>query len=169
MKPSLKGWLTKQSFWLSVWRRRYFSLKGSSLFFSKNTWRPDHGVIELDPTTTVEAVTAADLDDQRSCGLAGLGMGHARRHSLGSEPEQHLIEITSAGESYVLTAESAEMQIKWINAIRAAAAPSKTFPFLSLHISRSVCISVLTLNFQGHILCRLYFFLSTKYIPLHSP
>jgi hypothetical protein len=29
------GWLTKQSSWLKEWRRRYFILKGSKLFFAK--------------------------------------------------------------------------------------------------------------------------------------
>ena len=29
------SWLTKQSAWLKDWRRRYFILKGSKLFFAK--------------------------------------------------------------------------------------------------------------------------------------
>lgn len=37
------GWLTKQSVWLKDWRRRYFILKGSKLFFSKSQFAAPHG------------------------------------------------------------------------------------------------------------------------------
>jgi hypothetical protein len=30
-----EGWMSKQSKWISEWRKRYFVLKGSKLFFSK--------------------------------------------------------------------------------------------------------------------------------------
>lgn len=30
-----EGWLSKKSKWMGEWRRRYFILKGSKLFFSK--------------------------------------------------------------------------------------------------------------------------------------
>ena len=33
--PEFSGYLTKQSAWLKDWRRRYFILKGSKLFFAK--------------------------------------------------------------------------------------------------------------------------------------
>ena len=33
--PDFEGWLTKQSAWLKDWRRRYFILKGSKLFFAR--------------------------------------------------------------------------------------------------------------------------------------
>jgi hypothetical protein len=33
--PDYEGWLTKKSKWLGEWRRRYFILKGSKLFFCR--------------------------------------------------------------------------------------------------------------------------------------
>jgi hypothetical protein len=33
--PNFEGWLWKQSLWLKDWRKRYFILKGSKLFFAK--------------------------------------------------------------------------------------------------------------------------------------
>jgi hypothetical protein len=33
--PDFTGYLTKQSAWLKDWRRRFFILKGSKLFFAK--------------------------------------------------------------------------------------------------------------------------------------
>jgi hypothetical protein len=43
----LEGFLTKQSMWLKDWRRRYFILKGSRVFFSKNEFTAPHGMIDL--------------------------------------------------------------------------------------------------------------------------
>lgn len=40
------------------WRRRYFLLKGSRLFYAKNEWSPAHGMIDLAHCTTVKS---ADL------------------------------------------------------------------------------------------------------------
>jgi len=53
-----EGWLTKQSLWLKDWRRRYFILKGSRLFFSKTEYQAPHGMIDLSQCTTVKS---ADL------------------------------------------------------------------------------------------------------------
>merc|ERR1719491_613042 len=53
-----EGWLTKQSMWLKDWRRRYFLLKGSKLFFGKNEYTTPHGMIDLALCTTVKS---ADL------------------------------------------------------------------------------------------------------------
>ena len=100
--PEYHGWLTKQSMWLKVrkkrtlfflvlffgirstfkltnflvrflicccwvstqkdWRRRYFLLKGSKLFFGKNEWSPPHGMIDLALCTTVKS---ADLKSRK--------------------------------------------------------------------------------------------------------
>lgn len=40
-----EGYLTKQSAWLKDWRRRYFILKGSKLFFAKGEGGAPHGMI----------------------------------------------------------------------------------------------------------------------------
>ena len=45
--PSNEGWMTKQSSWLKDWRRRYFILKDSKLFFAKNENSAPHGMIDL--------------------------------------------------------------------------------------------------------------------------
>merc|ERR1712071_115933 len=49
------GWLTKQSAWLKDWRRRYFLLKGSKLFFAKTEYAAPHGMIDLAICTTVKS------------------------------------------------------------------------------------------------------------------
>jgi len=58
----VQGWLTKQSEWLKDWRRRYFLLEGSKLFFCKNEWSPPHGMIDLSTCTTVKS---ADLKSRK--------------------------------------------------------------------------------------------------------
>jgi len=50
-----EGWLTKQSAWLKDWRRRYFILKGKSLFFCKSEYSAPHGMIDLASCTTVKS------------------------------------------------------------------------------------------------------------------
>jgi len=51
----VQGWLTKQSEWLKDWRRRFFLLKGSKLFFCKNEYAGPHGMIDLSTCTTVKS------------------------------------------------------------------------------------------------------------------
>ncbi len=41
--PTMQGYLTKQSAWLKDWRRRFFILKNSKLFFSKSEYGAPHG------------------------------------------------------------------------------------------------------------------------------
>mmetsp|Transcript_32485 Transcript_32485/g.53722 ORF Transcript_32485/g.53722 Transcript_32485/m.53722 type:complete len:174 (+) Transcript_32485:130-651(+) len=57
-----EGWLTKQSTWLKDWRRRYFILKGSTLFFAKTDYSAPHGMIDLSQCTTVKS---ADLKSKK--------------------------------------------------------------------------------------------------------
>ncbi|GMH81905.1 hypothetical protein TrVE_jg6509 [Triparma verrucosa] len=57
-----EGWLTKQSAWLKDWRRRFFILKGSKLFFSKSESGSPHGMIDLATCTTVKS---AELKAQK--------------------------------------------------------------------------------------------------------
>eukprot|EP00986_Skeletonema_menzelii_P003463 scaffold1049_cov152-Skeletonema_menzelii.AAC.34 len=52
-KAEFEGYLTKQSMWLRDWRRRYFILKGSRLFFAKTPYEAPHGMIDLSRCTTV--------------------------------------------------------------------------------------------------------------------
>lgn len=60
--PSFEGYLTKQSVWLKDWRRRYFLLCGSKLFFCKNPYGTPHGMIDLSTATTVKS---ADIKSQK--------------------------------------------------------------------------------------------------------
>jgi len=60
--PEFEGWLTKQSAWLKDWRRRYFILKGSKLFFAKSESGAPHGMIDLATCTTVKS---AELKAQK--------------------------------------------------------------------------------------------------------
>lgn len=57
-----EGYLTKQSTWLQDWRRRYFILKGSKLFFAKTDYGAPHGMIDLSQCTTVKS---ADLKSKK--------------------------------------------------------------------------------------------------------
>ena len=53
--PTTSGFLTKQSAWISQWRRRYFILKGSHLFFAKSENSEPHGMIDLSKCQTVRS------------------------------------------------------------------------------------------------------------------
>ena len=53
--PEHEGWLTKQSEWIKDWRKRYFTLKGSKLFFSKEKGSEPHGMIDLTSCLTVKS------------------------------------------------------------------------------------------------------------------
>ena len=53
--PSITGWMMKQSMWLKDWRRRFFLLKGSKLFFCKNEFCSPHGMIDLSTCLTVKS------------------------------------------------------------------------------------------------------------------
>jgi hypothetical protein len=50
-----EGWMTKQSAWLKDWRRRFFILKGSKLFFAKGELSAPHGMIDLSTCMTVKS------------------------------------------------------------------------------------------------------------------
>mmetsp|Transcript_25472 Transcript_25472/g.53040 ORF Transcript_25472/g.53040 Transcript_25472/m.53040 type:complete len:183 (-) Transcript_25472:122-670(-) len=57
-----EGFLTKQSMWLKDWRRRFFLLKGSKLFYCSNEYSTPHGMIDLALCTTVKS---ADLKSRK--------------------------------------------------------------------------------------------------------
>lgn len=42
-----EGYLTKKSKWMGEWRKRYFILRGSKIFFAKDSSSPPHGMIDL--------------------------------------------------------------------------------------------------------------------------
>ena len=50
-----EGWLAKQSVWLQQWRRRYFRLVGTTLYWSKTPTDEPHGNVNLTDRVTVKA------------------------------------------------------------------------------------------------------------------
>mmetsp|Transcript_30259 Transcript_30259/g.88501 ORF Transcript_30259/g.88501 Transcript_30259/m.88501 type:complete len:160 (+) Transcript_30259:91-570(+) len=98
-----EGWLTKQSMWLKDWRRRYFILKGSKLFFAKSEYEAPHGMIDLSTCTTVKS---ADLKSHK-------------RNSF---------EISTAETTYLIYADTEKEKDDWIGSVgRAIVRCSSTY------------------------------------------
>ena len=101
--PSTEGWLTKQSVWLKDWRRRFFILKGSKLFFSKSELSAPHGMIDLSSCMTVKS--------------AELKAG-----------KKNAIEVSTADTTFFMYADTEKEKDEWIGAIgRAIVQSSATF------------------------------------------
>ena len=100
---NFEGWLTKQSVWLKDWRRRYFILKGSKLFFAKNETTTPHGMIDLSACMTVKS--------------AELKAG-----------KRNAIEVSTADTTFFMFADTEKEKDEWIGAIgRAIVQASATF------------------------------------------
>lgn len=100
---NFEGWLNKQSTWIKDWRKRYFILKGSYLFFSKDEAGLPHGMIDLSLCLTVKS---ADMKCRK----------------------KHSIEVSTADTTYLMYAESEKEKDEWIGAIgRAIVQASATF------------------------------------------
>lgn len=101
--PNLSGWLTKQSAWLKDWRRRYFILKGSKLFFAKGEFTAPHGMIDLSTCMTVKS--------------AELKVG-----------KKNAIEVSTKESTFYLYADTDKEKDEWIGAIgRSIVQSSSTF------------------------------------------
>ncbi len=101
--PSNEGWLTKQSEWLKDWRRRYFFLKGSKLFFAKGEFTAPHGMIDLSQCMTVKS--------------AELKAG-----------KKNAIEVSTKEKTYYMFADTEKEKDEWIGAIgRSIVQSSSTF------------------------------------------
>eukprot|EP01035_Chromulina_nebulosa_P017775 gene17775-23379_t len=101
--PTTEGWLTKQSAWLKDWRRRYFILKGSNLFFSKSENSTPHGMVDLSKCMTVKS--------------AELKAG-----------KKNAIEVSTSDSTFYMYADSEKEKDEWIGAIgRAIVQSSMTF------------------------------------------
>ena len=74
------------------WRRRYFILKGSKLFFAKNEYAAPHGMMDLAHCTTVKS---ADLKSKK-------------RHSF---------EISTPETQYLLYADTEHQKDDWIGRV----------------------------------------------------
>jgi len=88
----VEGWLSKQSMWLKDWRRRYFILKGSRLFFAKDEYKCPHGMIDLSQCTTVKS---ADIKSRK-------------RFSF---------EISTRETTYLLYADNEKEKDEWIGSV----------------------------------------------------
>lgn len=101
--PTSEGWLTKQSEWLKDWRRRYFFLKGSKLFFAKGEFSAPHGMIDLSTCMTVKS--------------AELKAG-----------KKNAIEVSTKEKTFYMYADTEKEKDEWIGAIgRSIVQSSATF------------------------------------------
>jgi hypothetical protein len=101
--PTTEGWLTKQSMWLKDWRRRYFILKGSKLFFSKGEFSAPHGMVDLSQCMTVKS--------------AELKAG-----------KKNAIEVSTKEQTFYMYADTEKEKDEWIGAIgRSIVQSSSTF------------------------------------------
>lgn len=101
--PTTEGWLTKQSVWLKDWRRRYFILKNSKLFFAKSEFSAPHGMIDLSRCQTVKS--------------AELKAG-----------KKNAIEVSTPDTTFYMFADTEKEKDEWIGAIgRAIVQSSATF------------------------------------------
>lgn len=91
--PDYVGYLTKKSRWMGEWRRRFFILKGSKMFFAKDEESTPHGMIDL-----VDCVRAKPAQDNTS------------RRSFA-------FEIVLKDQRFVMCAESSEEQMKFLQFI----------------------------------------------------
>lgn len=98
-----EAYLTKQSVWLRDWRRRFFILKGSRLFFAKTPYEAPHGMIDLSRCTTVKS---ADLKSHK----------------------KHSFEISTPETTYLLYADDEKAKDDWIGSVgRAIVRCSSTY------------------------------------------
>lgn len=82
----------KQSAWLKDWRRRYFILKDSKLFFAKDELGAPHGMIDLSHCNTVKS---ANLKTKRG----------------------HSFEISTPDTQYLLYADTESERDDWIGRV----------------------------------------------------
>jgi hypothetical protein len=98
-----EGYLTKQSAWISVWRRRYFILKGSKLFFSASPDVAPHGMIDLSTCMTVKS---AEIKANK----------------------KYAIEVSTSETTFYMYADNEKDKDEWIGAIgRSIVQASKTY------------------------------------------
>lgn len=103
--PATEGWLCKQSEWLKDWRKRYFLLKGSKLFFLRSNQKlaVPHGMIDLSTCMTVKS--------------AELKAG-----------KKNAIEVSTQEKTYYMYADTEKEKDEWIGAIgRSIVQASATF------------------------------------------
>lgn len=119
-EADFEGYLTKQSKWMKEWRRRYFVLKGSKMFFGKEQYTPPHGMIDL-----VDCLSAKSADKKakkRHALEIVIGNTRADSHGQGhgSGSSGHGSSGGAAGEVFLLCASSEREKDDWITSISRA-------------------------------------------------
>ena len=98
-----EGWLTKQSEWLKFWRRRYFILQNSKLFFASAPKEAPHGMIDLSQCMTVKS---AEIKANK----------------------KFAIEVSTTDTTFYMHADNEKDKDEWIGAIgRSIVQASKTY------------------------------------------
>ena len=95
--PTREGPMSKQSDWIKEWRKRYFILKDSRLFFSKGRFVHPHGVIDLTESRGVSAKRRTD-----------------------SPTRGYEFEVKTKGETWNLRCATSEDRDGWVNEIHFA-------------------------------------------------
>lgn len=92
--PTKEGYLWKKSEWLGIWRKRYFRLVRSQLFFfaDEKAGTKPHGVIELRHCLTVKSA------EERT-------------------GKPHAFEVATPDKVFFMYAESDELKDEWIGKI----------------------------------------------------
>jgi hypothetical protein len=101
--PTMEGWLTKQSAWMGFWRRRYFVLQDSKLFFATAVKEAPHGMIDLSQCMTVKS---AEIKANK----------------------KFAIEVSTTETTFYMHADNEKEKDEWIGAIgRSIVQASKTY------------------------------------------
>jgi hypothetical protein len=101
--PTTSGFLYKQSAWLAQWRRRFFILKGSHLFFASDETTAPHGMIDLSKCQTVKS--------------AEIKAG-----------KKNAIEVSTQDTTFYMYADNEKDKDEWIGAIgRSIVQSSRTY------------------------------------------
>lgn len=84
-----EGWLNKRASWLKDWRRRYFKLAGSQLFFATDRWSAPHGMIDLRLATDI----------------------------VSTDTKNHAFQIRTREAAYLMRAGSQQEKDDWIESL----------------------------------------------------
>ena len=101
--PTTEGYLTKQSAWWGIWRKRYFVLQNSKLFFATTAKEAPHGMIDLSNCMTVKS---AEIKANK----------------------KFAIEVSTTTDTFYMHADNEKDKDEWIGAIgRSIVQASKTY------------------------------------------
>ena len=100
--PDYEGYLVKRSTWLGEWRKRYFVLKGTKLYFCKAKGDAPHGVIDLKGCFSLKG--AEDVAKKPNCFEIGVPDG---TYYMYAESEREKDEwMSKIGEATTMASEA---------------------------------------------------------------